>query len=36
LRKDGQGHSHLSINGIEDMIEVSRRHLPGVRAMLKH
>ena len=35
LRKDGQGHSHLSIKGIEDMIEVSRRHLPGVRAMLK-
>lgn len=35
LKKDAQGHSHLRINGIQEMVEVSRRHLPGVRALLK-
>jgi len=36
LKKDNMGHSHLLISGVEDTIEVSRRHLPGVRALLKH
>ena len=35
LRKDEDGHSHLGMRGIPDSIEVSRRHLPGVRALLK-
>lgn len=35
LKKDEHGHSHLGLRGITDTIEVSRRHLPGVRALLK-
>jgi two-component system response regulator AlgR len=35
LRKDEDGHSRLGMNGITDTVEVSRRHLPGVRALLK-
>jgi two-component system, LytTR family, response regulator AlgR len=35
LKKDEHGHSHLGLRGISDTIEVSRRHLPGVRALLK-
>jgi two-component system response regulator AlgR len=35
LRKDENGHSHLGMRGISDTIEVSRRHLPSVRAQLK-
>jgi two-component system response regulator AlgR len=36
LRKDDAGHSYVSLSGIDDSIEVSRRHLPAVRALLKH
>jgi two-component system response regulator AlgR len=35
LKKDENGHSHLGLRGIVDTIEVSRRHLPSVRAQLK-
>jgi two-component system response regulator AlgR len=35
LKKDELGHSQLSLRDIPDSIEVSRRHLPGVRALLK-
>ena len=35
LKKDEHGHAHLGLRGIMDTIEVSRRHLPGVRALLK-
>lgn len=35
LKKDDSGHAHLTLEGIPDTIEVSRRHLPAVRALLK-
>lgn len=35
LKKDENGHAYLYMKDIEDTIEVSRRHLPGVRALLK-
>lgn len=35
LKKDDQGHPHLCMTDIKETIEVSRRHLPGVRALLK-
>ncbi len=35
LKKDEHGHAHLGLRGIMDTSEVSRRHLPGVRALLK-
>jgi len=36
LNKGDDGHPYIHISGITDMVEVSRRHLPAVRALLKH
>jgi len=35
LEKDEQGHQQACFQGIDDRVEVSRRHLPRVRALLK-
>ncbi len=35
LEKDDAGHSHLCFKNIDDTIEVSRRHLPTIRALFK-
>ena len=36
LKKDESGHMQVSLRDIQDTLEVSRRHLPAVRALLKH
>ena len=35
LQKNAQGHLCLSFNHIDDLLEISRRHLPMVRKILK-
>lgn len=36
LEKSNTGHCHICFKEIDDQIEVSRRHLPAVRALFKH
>jgi len=36
LQKGGDGHSYVHMSGITETVEISRRHLPAVRALLKN
>ncbi|NKC00558.1 MAG: response regulator [Pseudomonadales bacterium] len=35
LVKDGEGQMCIQLSGVEDLIEVSRRHLPSIRKLIK-
>ena len=35
LEKDKEGHSHIKLKSCDKVLEVSRRHLPGIRKFMK-